>query len=135
MTISEYGNERPSLDEWLKEAKESKDAPHMGMYLFHTGVVREDSRAFVRENDTESRPVRKMDLSVDRDLVDRAVSETLSMKGIFHVRVWINEGMLSVGEEIMIVLVGGDIRPNVLEGLQFLVGKIKNECLSEREII
>ncbi len=134
MSISEDGNERPSLDDWLKEAKASKDAPHMGMYLFHTGVVREDSRAFVREDDTESKPVRKMKLSVDRDKVDRAVSETLSRTGIFHVRVWLNEGILSVGEEIMIVLIGGDIRPNVLDAIQFLVGKIKKECLSEREI-
>ena len=34
----------------------------------------------------------------------------------------------------MYVLVGGDIRPHVLEGLQYLVGRIKNECVAEREL-
>ncbi|MCR5748256.1 MAG: molybdenum cofactor biosynthesis protein MoaE [Lachnospiraceae bacterium] len=134
MAVLENTNERPSLDEWLKEAKASKDASHTGMYLFHTGVVREDSRAFVRDNAKESKPVRQMQLSVDRSKVDIAVSETLSRNGIFHVKVWLNEGLLSVGDEIMIVLIGGDIRPNVLDAIQFLVGKIKKECVSEKEI-
>jgi hypothetical protein len=34
----------------------------------------------------------------------------------------------------MLVLVGGDIRPRVIDALQFLVGKIKNECVTEQEI-
>ena len=33
----------------------------------------------------------------------------------------------------MQVLIGGDIRPHVIDGLQFLVGKIKNECVVEEE--
>ena len=34
----------------------------------------------------------------------------------------------------MLVLLGGDIRPHVVEALQFLVGRIKNECVLEQEI-
>ena len=48
---------KPSLDAWIAEAKASEDASHIGMFLFHNGVVRADSRARVRENDTESLPV------------------------------------------------------------------------------
>ena len=33
----------------------------------------------------------------------------------------------------MFVLIGGDIRPHVVEALQYLVGRIKNECVSETE--
>ena len=40
---------------------------------------------------------------------------------------------LEVGDDIMYVLIGGDIRPNVVDALQFLVGKIKNECVTEIE--
>ncbi len=34
----------------------------------------------------------------------------------------------------MYVLIGGDIRPNVIDALQFLVGTIKDECVSEVEL-
>ena len=37
-------------------------------------------------------------------------------------------------DDIMLVLVGGDIRPHVIDALQFLVGKLKTECVSEKEI-
>ena len=56
------------------------------------------------------------------------------MPGIYHVRVWLNEGELRLGDDIMLVLIGGDIRPHVVDALQYLVGRIKNECVQEREI-
>ena len=65
--------------------------------------------------------------------VDAAVAETYKMDGIFHVRVWLNEGRLELGDDIMYVLIGGDIRPHVIDALQFLVGKIKTECVTEIE--
>ena len=42
-------------------------------------------------------------------------------------------GELTVGDDIMLVLIGGDIRPHVVDALQSLVGTIKNECVSEVE--
>jgi len=53
--------------------------------------------------------------------------------GIFYVRVWLNEGQLELGDDIMYVLIGGDIRPHVVDALQFLVEKIKSECVTEIE--
>ena len=38
----------PSMDAWIKEAKEDKSAPECGMYLFHNGIVRQSARAKVR---------------------------------------------------------------------------------------
>ena len=40
---------------------------------------------------------------------------------------------LELGDDIMLVLIGGDIRPRVIDALQSLVGTIKNECVSEVE--
>jgi len=34
----------PSMDAWIKEAKEDKSAPECGMYLFHNGIVRQSAR-------------------------------------------------------------------------------------------
>ena len=49
-------------------------------------------------------------------------------------RAFTNEGALSVGDDIMYVLIGGDIRPRVVDALQYLVGRVKNECVMEKEL-
>ena len=75
-----------------------------------------------------------MVFSYDADKVSAIIEETYQLDGIYHVRVWLNQGQLQVGDDIMYVLIGGDIRPHVIEALQFLVGKIKNECVVETEL-
>lgn len=124
----------PSADEWLKEAKSAPRASGAGMFLFHNGVVRETARAEVREGAENCGSVAAMDFSYDREKTACAVAEAEKMRGVCCVRVWLNEGRLMKGDDIMYVLVGGDIRPNVIAALDFLVGKLKNECVSEKEI-
>ena len=41
---------------------------------------------------------------------------------------------MQVGDDIMYVLVGGDIRPHVVDGLQFLVEQLKTQCVTEAEL-
>ena len=124
----------PSLDQWLREAKAEKDAPLCGMDLAHNGTVRQTARALVRNRAEDTAPVSGMHFAWDRDKVARALEEARALPGIYHVRLWLNEGDLALGDDIMLVLVGGDIRPRVIDALQFLVGKIKNECVVEQEI-
>ncbi|MDZ7671695.1 MAG: molybdenum cofactor biosynthesis protein MoaE [Halanaerobiales bacterium] len=122
----------PSIDKWLQEAKSDPEALKEGMYLVHNGTVRQTSRAKARQG-VEDDDVKGMDFDYDAAKVDQAVAETKKMEGIFHVRVWLNQGQLEVGEDIMYVMVGGDIRPHVIDALQFLVAKIKNKCVKEIE--
>lgn len=124
----------PSVDEWLREAKADPSAERIGMYLTHNGVVRRTARAQVRGGDPGAAPVSGMVFSYDREKVDSAVSDTYKLPGIYYVRVWLNEGTLTVGEDLMYVLIGGDIRPHVVEGLQYLVGRLKDECVTETEL-
>ena len=63
-----------------------------------------------------------------------AVADTYHMDGIYYIKTWLNEGSLTVGDDIMYVLIGGDIRPHVVDALQYLVGRLKNECVSETEL-
>lgn len=125
---------RPSLDAWLREAKAAEGAERCGMYLFHSGVVRETPKAVVRGGAEYDHAVRGMEFSYDREKLAAAIARAKTMPGIFYVRVWLNEGRLSLGEEIMLVLVGGDIRPHVIDALQSLVGEIKSECVLEKEL-
>ena len=126
--------ERPSVDEWLREAKAEADAAGCGMYLIHNGTVRRSARAQVREGAEGTKPVCGMRFSYDAEKVAAVTAEARALPGIGCVRVWLNEGELSLGDDIMLVLVGGDIRPRVIDALQYLVGRIKNECVYEREI-
>lgn len=124
----------PSMDEWLREAKADEKAARCGMFLVHNGVVRESAKAQVRSGKTDAPAVTGMNFSFDAAKVDAAVADALAMPGIFLVKVWLNEGLLTVGDDIMFVLVGGDIRPHVIDALQALVGEIKNHCVLEEEI-
>ena len=124
----------PSLDAWLREAKADPSAAGCGMYLFHNGVVRKTARAKVRESAENTAAVTGMHFSYDAEKVEAARQATLQLPGIAYARVWLNSGELEVGDDIMLVLVGGDIRPHVIDALQALVGEIKNHCVVEQEV-
>lgn len=123
----------PSMDQWLKEAKLDPLALEDGMFLVHNGVVRRTPKAKVRQGIDDGTEVKSMVFSFDQEQLDEVVEEAYGMDGINLVRVWLNEGLLDVGDDIMYVLIGGDIRPHVIDALQYLVGRIKNGCVSEKE--
>jgi len=125
----------PSMEDWLREAKNSPDALKIGMFLIHNGVVRQSPKAKVRQGIDDGSSVKGMEFTYNQEKVNVAIKETLKMDGIFYIKVWLNEGQLELGEDIMYILIGGDIRPNVIKGLEFLVEKIKKECVTEIEIM
>ena len=124
----------PSIDAWLKEAKAHESAPKIGMYLTHNGTVRQSAKAKVRYGEDGTREVTGMLFSYDEEKVNAIIADTYKMEGIYYIRTWLNEGRLSMGDDIMYVLIGGDIRPRVVDALQYLVGRLKNECVTEIEL-
>ena len=124
----------PSMDTWLKEAKAHESAPKIGMYLTHNGTVRQSAKAKVRYGAEDTKPVTGMYFSYDQDKVDAMIEETYKLEGIYYIKVWLNEGELKMGDDIMYVLIGGDIRPRVVDCLHYMVGRIKNECVVETEL-
>lgn len=123
----------PSMDLWLEEARKDASASKVGMYLSHIGVVRQTPKAQVREGKQDAGRVRGMNFSYDAEGIRKAVDDTYKLDGIYYVKVWLNSGYLNVGDDIMRVLVGGDIRPHVADALQSLVDRIKNELVVEEE--
>ena len=124
----------PSIDAWLKEAKAHASAPLCGMYLTHNGTVRQTAKAKVRYGAEDTQEVTGMIFSYDEEKVNAVIADTYKMDGIYFIKVWLNEGQLSMGDDIMYVLIGGDIRPRVVDALQYLVGRVKNECVVETEL-
>ncbi len=125
---------KPTFEKMMKEAKASKYASKCGMFLLHNGVVRIDAKAKVREGAKNTKKVMGMDFHYEQKKVDMAIKKALKMKGIYYIKVWLNSGKLKVGDDIMLVLIGGDIRPNVVDCLQTLVGEIKTNCVIEKEL-
>ena len=123
----------PSMDQWLAEAKASEQAGKCGMFLVHNGIVRTTAKAQVREGQ-QMPAVAQVDFSYDAQGVEEAIAEALTWDGVYYVKVWLNEGLLEVGQSIMYVMIGADIRPRCIDALQKLVGHIKNDLVVEREI-
>ena len=125
--------EIPSMDQWLKEAKAHESAPKIGMYLTHNGIVRQSAKAKVRYGE-DAKDVTGMIFSYDQAKVDAVLEDAKRLEGIYYIRIWLNEGELKVGDDIMYVLIGGDIRPRVVDALNYIVGRIKNEYVTETEL-
>ena len=113
------------VEKWIKEVKENSDFQDLGMILIHNGVVRATSK--------DGKPVKGMHLSYDKKKLAHVVDELLKRDGITAIRVWINEGVLTVGDDIMYALVAGKFRTYVIPVLEELVSRIKKEIVSEVE--
>lgn len=125
--------EPPSMDAWLAEARKEANANQCGMYLFHTGYVRETAKVQVREGQAADK-VTGMEFSYDAAKLEQAIENAKKLPGIYYVDVWLATGKLEVGNPIMRALVGGDIRPHVVAALESFVGEIKSRCVIEKEI-
>jgi molybdopterin synthase catalytic subunit len=114
------------VDEWIKEIKGKCDPQSIGMFLVHNGVVRATSK--------QGKPVTGMKLTFDKAGLPVCVDEMKKRDGIAEIKVWINEGTLSIGDDIMYVLVAGRFRTDVLPVLQELLTKIKKDIVREEEL-
>ena len=114
------------LSRIIQAFKGHPDYNKMGMIVSHLGVV--------RENSLTGREVQGIEIVFDRDTIDRIISETKEMQGIYHVVVEVSEGERKVGEEIMAVVVGGDTREHVFPALIEAVNRIKKYGGKKKEI-
>jgi len=115
------------VEQWLNEVKLKADPEGLGMILVHNGIVRASSR--------QRQPVRAMKLTYDAAKLEKAVAEHKKKEGIVDIRVWINQGDLKVGDDIMVALVAGRFRTDVLPVFESLLSVIKQEIVSELESV
>ncbi len=113
------------MNEIIETLKAHPDYAGMGMIASHLGVVRGASLS--------GKKVTGIEVAFDGDAVDRIVDETKEMEGIVEVVVNTSGGRLKVGEEIMVVVVGGDTRDHVFPALMSAVNRIKAEAARKKE--
>ena len=114
-----------NIDRMLKTVKEHPDSSKMGMIASHMGLVRETS--------LNGEPVKGITVRFDREAIDTIIKDTKKMSGIVEVLVDTCDGQLNVGDEIMAVVVGGDIRDHVFPALIETVERIKKEGSRKKE--
>jgi molybdopterin synthase catalytic subunit len=110
----------------LQAVKSHPDFHRAGMVLCHNGVVRATSR--------DGRPVSGLTVKVDHDRLASVLSKARQTPGIVDIQVAIAEGQkLSVGDDVMVLIVAGDIRENVIRTLEATLNAIKTTVTSKTE--
>jgi molybdopterin synthase catalytic subunit len=101
----------------INTIKARPDYHKVGMILCHNGVVRGSSR--------DGSPVQKVSVKADHTTIDRIIGEQKKRPGIIDILVEINEGELDVGEDLLSIVVAGDIREHVIPVLTDTLNLIK----------
>ncbi len=110
----------------LDKVKHHPEYDRVGMILCHNGIVRSTSR--------DGRKVSGLRVSVDHEKLAQIISEQKKKPGILDIQVEIAEDKdLRVGDDVMLLVVAGDIRENVIAVLTETLNIIKSTVTSKTE--
>ncbi len=101
-------------------------AENVGMLAAHNGVVRGSSRS-------HPGAVVGVEVTPDFERVEAIRREMEGRPGIFCILVEAEQGHIAPGEDLLRMVVAGDIRENVLPVLSDLLNRIKSEAIHKRE--
>ena len=113
-------------DKLLEKIRLHPDFKKIGMIASHLGIVRGHSR--------DGRKVVGVEVTYNMDVLEDIIAKIKAMPGIVEALVEVKPGSLKVGDEVMYLAVGGDIRENVFPALIKGVEMIKKDAGNKREI-
>ncbi len=110
----------------LEQLKNHPAYEKVGMVLCHQGVVRATSR--------DGRAVRGLRVAVDERRLEQIIEEKKALPGVVEILVQINaDRELKVGDDVMGLVVAGDIRENVIAALSETLNAIKTKATKKTE--
>jgi len=110
----------------IDKIKKNPEYDRVGMILCHNGVVRGTSR--------DGRKVSGLKIAVDHTKLIKIIDENKKRPGIVEILVEIEENKeLSVGDDVMFLVVAGDIRDNVIMTLNDTLNAIKTTVTKKTE--
>lgn len=115
------------LNKMIENIKTHPDFHNVGMIASHLGIVRSFSR--------RGKIIAGMEVEFDKGKIDEIIKDIKSRPGIVDILIETNKGHLKVGDEIITVVVAGDIRDNVFPSLIDAVNRLKTEAATEKEYI
>jgi len=101
---------------------------NVGMLLIHNGTVRELSRG-------DKKRVKALRVEPNYDEIEAIRQEFLQREGIFDVVIEAKAGTLTPGEDLLFLIVAGDIRENVKAALSDLLDRVKSGPIHKTEIM
>jgi molybdopterin synthase catalytic subunit len=114
-----------------KTIQELKKRPeftaNVGMILIHNGVVRNWSRQ-------DKAAVTAVEVVPDHKKIAALRHEYLQYPGIFDIIIEAQGGRLQPGDDLLFIIVAGDIRENIKPVLAELLDRIKVEAVYKTEI-
>lgn len=115
-----------NCNELIEKVKSHPDYHKVGMILCHNGVVRQSSR--------DGRRVTGLQVQVDNQRLEKILEAYRSRPGIVEVLVEIAQDRpLAVGDDIMWMVVAGDVRENVIATLTDALNDVKTTVTSKTE--
>ncbi|MGE4319677.1 MAG: molybdenum cofactor biosynthesis protein MoaE [Deferribacterales bacterium] len=106
--------------------KDPKFAENVGMILVHNGIVRGWSRG-------DGSSVTAMEVKNDYDKIEEIRRDVENMEGIYKVVIEAREGVMKPGDDVLFLIVCGDIRENVKPALGILLDRVKSEAVTKKE--
>jgi molybdopterin synthase catalytic subunit len=102
-------------------------ADNVGMILVHNGVVRSWSRKDRAE-------VTAIEVTPDHGRIEEIRREIEAREGIFRAVAHANGGLMQPGDDVLFLIVAGDIRENVKAALADFLDRVKAEAVTKREV-
>jgi molybdopterin synthase catalytic subunit len=99
---------------------------NVGMILVHNGVVRGTRRA-------DQAGVASLTIRVDKEKMQAICREYEQQPGIFRVVAESESGTYHPGDDLLFIIVAGDVRENVKPVLSEVLDRIKAETVSKDE--
>lgn len=100
---------------------------NVGMILVHNGVVRNWSRK-------DHSSVTALEVTPDFTKIATLRNEFLKREGIFEIIIEARSGRFIPGDDLLFIIVAGDIRENIKPVLAELLDRVKSEAITKREI-
>ena len=115
------------ITKMVRNLRRRKNSEKIGMIVSHLGIVRGTS--------LDGSKVTSIQVEYDHEAIENIIQDIKRSKGIFDVQVQTKEGRLKVGDEILGVVVAGDIRENVFPALIKTVNRIKADASTKKETL
>jgi len=101
-------------------------AQNVGMVLIHNGTV----RGWSRKDDGD---VTQIEVNCDLDKASAICREVEQLPGIYKIVMEARSGLMKPGDDVLFLVVAGDIRENVKPALAILLDRIKAEAVTKKE--
>lgn len=116
-----------------KRIAEMKQQPgfndNVGMILIHNGTVRAWSRM------DNKKQVSALEVTPDLEKIEAIRQDFLKRDGIYDIVVEAKTGTFQPGDDLLFLIVAGDIREHIKPVLAELLDRVKSEAIGKKEIM